>query len=154
MIRALVDKIKFTAISHPLVNMASVGDITLYDNKSTIMYPYVNVDVISDFVSNFIKTYTIRVYVCDRNEPYIAYNKAELIITDMMQTLDVNSYTVNFFNLDFQDVVNGVYADIAFQIPMGCAPEAIFDYRLFTETFIILENGDFLTQENGVYITE
>lgn len=146
MIRALVDRIKFTAISHPLVNMASVGDISLYDDKATIKYPYVNVDVVSNYINQFLKTYTMRIYVCDRNEPYIAYNKTELIITDIMQSLEIETYTVNYFNLDFKDIVNGVYADVSFQLPMGCTAESVFDYSLFKDTFIILENGDFLIQ--------
>lgn len=146
MIKALSDKIKFEAISHPLVNMSSVGDLTLFDHKPTIMYPYVNVDVVSNTIVGSLKTYVLRIYVCDRNEPYIAYNKTELIITDIMQSLEVDNYTINYFNNDFQDVVNGVYADVAFQVPMGCSAESIFDYSLFRDTFIILENGDFLIQ--------
>ena len=144
MIRPLVDKIKFEAISHPLVQMASVGDLSLFDNKATILYPYVNVDVVTNSVSGYINTYILRVYVCDRNEPYVAYNKTELIMTDIMQSLEVENYTINFFNNDFQDITNGVWADIAFQVPMGCSAESIFDYSLFRDTFIIMENGDFI----------
>lgn len=144
MIQALVDKVKFQSISHPLVNMASVGDITIFDNKATIAYPYVNVDVVNCLRKNFLKTYTLRIYVCDRNEPYIAYNKTELILTEILEQLDIFDVTINYFNNDFQDVVNGVYVDVQFQVPIGCASESIFDYSLFNDTFIILENGDYL----------
>jgi len=155
MIKALCDKIKFQSISHPIVNMASVGDITIFDNKATIAYPYVNVDVVNCLRKNFLKTYTIRVYVCDRNEPYIAYNKTELILTEILEQLNIFDVSINYFNNDFQDIVNGVYADIQFQIPIGCDVQDIFDYNLFTNTFIILENGDFLTtQNNNPIITE
>lgn len=146
MIQALIDKIKFQSISHPLVNMASVGDISIFDNKATIAYPYVNLDVVSCLRKDFIKTYTIRIYVCDRNEPYIAYNKTELILTEILEQLDIFNININFFNNDFQDIVNGVYADVQFQVPIGCAIESIFDYNLFNDTFIILENGDYLIQ--------
>lgn len=146
MLNALVDKVKFQAISHPLVNMASVGDISLFDNKATIAYPYVNVDVVNCLRKDFLKTYTLRIYVCDRNEPYIAYNKTELILTEVLEQLDILDININYFNNDFQDVVNGVYADVQFQVPIGCATESIFDYSLFTDVFIILENGDFLIQ--------
>lgn len=146
MLNALVDKVKFQSISHPLVNMASVGDITIFDNKPTIAYPYVNVDVVSCLRKNFLKTYTLRLYVCDRNEPYIAYNKTELILTEILEQLDIFDVTINYFNNDFQDIVNGVYVDVQFQVPIGCSSESIFDYGLFTDTFIILENGDYLIQ--------
>lgn len=146
MINALVDKIKFQGISHPLVNMASVGDISLFDNKATIAYPYVNVDVVECLRKDFLKTYTIRIYVCDRNEPYIAYNKTELILTEMLEQLDIFDLNIKYFNNDFQDIVNGVYVDVQFQVPIGCSTESIFDYSLFTDVFIILENGDFLIQ--------
>ena len=146
MINALVDKVKFKAISHPLVNMASVGDISLFDNKATIAYPYVNVDVVNCLRKDFLKTYTLRIYVCDRNEPYIAYNKTELILTEVLEQLDIFDLDIKYFNNDFQDIVNGVYVDIQFQIPIGCSTESIFDHSLFTDVFIILENGDFLIQ--------
>ena len=146
MLNSLVDKVKFQAISHPLVNMASVGDISLFDNKATIAYPYVNVDVVNCLRKDFLKTYTLRIYVCDRNEPYIAYNKTELIITEVLEQLDIFDLDIKYFNNDFQDVVNGVYVDIQFQVPIGCSTESIFDYSLFTDVFIILENGDFLIQ--------
>jgi len=144
MLNALIDKIKFQSISHPLVNMASVGDISIFDNKATIAYPYVNLDVINCYKKDFLKTYTIRMYVCDRNEPYMAYNKTELILTEVLEQLEISDLTINYFNNDFQDCVNGVYADVQFEIPVGCAKEAIFDYSLFNDTFIILENGDYL----------
>lgn len=146
MIQALVDKVKFQSISHPLVNMASVGDISIFDNKATIAYPYVNVDVISCLRNNFLKTYTLRLYVCDRNEPYIAYNKTELILTEIIEQLEIFNLNIQYFNNDFQDIVNGVYADVQFQVPIGCSPDSIFDYNLFNDTFIILENGDYLIQ--------
>ena len=37
-----VDNIKTLAINTPTVSMSSFGDISLYDNKSIIKYPYVN----------------------------------------------------------------------------------------------------------------
>lgn len=155
MLNALVDKIKFQSICHPLVNMASVGDITIFDNKTTIAYPYVNVDVVNCLRKNFLKTYTLRIYVCDRNEPYIAYNKTELILTEILEQLNIFDLNIQYFNNDFQDVVNGVYVDVQFQIPIGCDVDAIFDYSLFTDTFIILENGDYLATQNDNYtITE
>lgn len=144
MLQSIIDRIKFQSISHPLVNMASVGDISIFDNKATIAYPYVNVDVVSCVRKDFLKTYTLRIYVCDRNEPYIAYNKTELIISEILEQLDIFNVTIQYFNNDFQDIVNGVYADITYQLPIGCAIDSVFDYTLLANTFIILENGDYL----------
>ena len=75
----VAEKLKDTAIRNPMVGMSSFGDIQLYNNKASVKYPYVNFDIVSSYVSNFVKTYTMRIYSCDRNEPYIAYNKTELI---------------------------------------------------------------------------
>lgn len=152
MIYPLLNLIKFNAIRHPIVNMSSVGDISLYDNKSDIKYPYVNIDVVSASVVNYSKKYTIRMYVCDKqNDVQIAYNKTELILDNILKGMDINNYTINFFNMDFQDIVNGVYADFEFETTvMGqCAYEGLFDSNILLEdgSFILLENGDLISLE-------
>lgn len=107
----VAEKLKDTAIRNPMVGMSSFGDIQLYNNKASVKYPYVNFDIVSSYVSNFVKTYTMRIYSCDRNEPYIAYNKAEMIIDDILKRLEIDGYTVNYFTLNFKDMINGCWAD-------------------------------------------
>lgn len=151
MIYQTANTYKYIAIQQPMVNMASFGALELYDNKSNIRYPYVNFDVVSAQIINGIKRYVFRIYVCDRNEPYIAYNKTELILDNILRQIDVPSYTVNYFNLNFQDVVNGVWADFVIDIPRGneCYVDTITgDYILTEETFfVLLENGDLVRLE-------
>lgn len=113
----IVNNIKVTSMSIPTCNMASFGDISLYDNKATIKYPYVNIDVVNNnVVNNSNKKYTFRIYICDRNEPYLAYNKCELILDTLMNKLQIENYTTSYFTLNFQDVVNGIYADVNYEI--------------------------------------
>lgn len=145
MIYPLLAKCQYKAIAHPMVNMASFGDISLYDDKSTIAYPYVNFDIVTSSIVNYLKTYTIRMYVCDRNIPYIAYNKSEVIADDILKALDIDGYVINYFTLDFKDVVNGVWADFEIQVPLegSCTYDSLFNANL------LLEDGNFILQENG-----
>lgn len=138
----VVNNIKINAMSIPTANMASFGDISLYDNKATIKYPYVNIDVVNNKVTNNSnKTYTFRIYVCDRNEPYVAYNKAELILDSLLNQLQIENYSTNYFTLNFQDIVNGVWADIIFEsnVDLACPIKAIGE-----SGYVILENSDFI----------
>lgn len=123
------------------VNMASFGDIRLYDNKKSIQYPYVNIDVVnSKTVNNAAKFHTVRIYICDRNVPYIAYNKCDLLLDELMLLLEISNYTTNYFNLDFKDQVNGVYTDIVF--------ESDVNLKCVTDD---LSNVTWITDENGNY---
>lgn len=150
MILPILNLIKFNAIKHPIVNMSSIGDITLYDNKADIRYPYVNIDVVSANVVNYSKKYTIRIYVCDKQKDVqIAYNKTELILDNIIKGMQINNYNITFFNNDFQDSVNGVFTDIEFETTvMGqCDYEGLFDKNILLEdgSFILLENGDLIS---------
>lgn len=109
-IYSITNKLKEVAINTPMVNMAMFGDIMDYDDKADIKYPYVNIDVVSANVVNYAQTYTFRIYVCDRNAPYIAYNKTEAIINTFLKNNEINAerYTINYFTLDFKDQVHGV----------------------------------------------
>lgn len=149
MVYPLINKAKYQAIRHPLVNMSSFGSLELYDNKATIKYPYVNFDIVNSSVVNYLKTYTIRMYVCDRNEPYIAYNKSEVIADDILKSLDIDNYVINYFTLEFKDVTNGVWADFQIQVPLkgSCTYDSLFNDSL------LLENDNFILQENGDLIT-
>lgn len=143
----LIDNLKILSINTPQVNMSSFGDISLYDNKAKIKYPYVNLDVVTSSIVNYSKKYKIRFYVVDRNDPYIAYNKTELILDEILKNslLDIAQYTVNYFTLDFQDLVNGVYADIDIeeQLLTNCSVPDITG-----ETgYILQENGDLIKIE-------
>lgn len=151
MIYNLAEKLKHQAILHPMVNMASFGDIQLYDDKPQIAYPYVNFDVVSSVVEEYIKTYTIRIYVNDRNQPYIAYNKTEQIMDDILKTMQIETYQVNYFTLDFKDMVNGCYADFEYEIQIGgsCSYETLFNSLLLEQGgFTLLESGDLIILNN------
>jgi hypothetical protein len=153
MIYPLINKAKYQAIEHPMVNMASFGALELFDNKATIKYPYVNFDIVSSSVVNYLKRYTIRMYVCDRNEPYIAYNKTEIIADDILKSLDIDSYTINYFTLEFKDVTNGVWTDFIIEVPLAgsCTYDSLFNSNLLLEDskFILLENGDLIMLDNS-----
>ncbi len=148
-----VNNLKSIAINTPMVSMASFGDISLYDDKATIKYPYVNIDVVSAYVNNFVQTYTFRIYVCDRNEPYIAYNKTETILNNFLKTysVDVISYTLNYFSLNFKDIVNGVWADIIIQVPLVTSCDIIEGNPIGYITDI---NGNFKELTNGDLVKE
>ena len=147
MITHSINKVKQAATEHPLVNQVCFGPIEEYDHKATIKYPYVNVDIVSCALYNAAQTHKFRVYVMDRNKIEEAYNKTELIITDMMILLDVNSYTINYFNYNFKDMVNGVYADIEIEgvVSTDCTSDAYADIY-GAEGFILTENGDLIRQ--------
>lgn len=138
----LVNDIKMKAESINTCNQAIYGNISLYDNMSTIQYPFVNIDVVNSTVfHNSAKRYTLRIYVLDRNVPYVAYNKCELILKNLMSLYGIVNYRMNYFTLNFADQVNGLYVDITYDIPMnlGCQIYEGMGY-------IILENSDFISK--------
>jgi hypothetical protein len=135
-----------------MVNMASVGDMSLYDNKATIRYPYVNLDVVSSSVVNYSKKYTIRLYVCDRQKDIlVSYNKTELIADNILKDLQMTNYVVNYFHNDFQDDVDGVWVDFQYEIAVTseCTYATLFNANILLEdgNFIMLENGDLISIE-------
>lgn len=140
----ITNNLKSVAINIPMVNMASFGDIMEYDNKADIRYPYVNIDVVNASVVNYAQTYMFRIYVCDRNEPYIAYNKAEAIINTFLKNNNINAerYTINYFTLNFKDLVHGVWADIQMQVPLVFDCDEI--QALENDSYIITDNGDLI----------
>lgn len=140
----LTNKLKRVAIDIPMVNMASFGDIMDYDNKPNIKYPYVNIDVVNSVVQNFAQTYTFRIYVCDRNKPYIAYNKTEAILNAFLKNNEVFAvnYTINYFSIDFKDQVNGVWVDMTIQTPL--VTECIEPKIVEDESYIITDEGDLI----------
>lgn len=148
MIHRIAKELQLTAINTKLVAMSSFGDITLYDNKSIIKYPYVNIDTVNCLNRGGAKVYTFRIYVCDRNEPYTAYNKTETILDNFLNNSDlqVNSYTTNFFSYNFQDDIHGVWTDIQLEYAKQ------LDCIGFDIEGIITENLKFITTEDGDYI--
>lgn len=140
----ITNKLKEIAINTSMVNMASFGDIMEYDNKATIKYPYVNIDIVTANVVNFAQSYTFRIYVCDRNKPYVAYNKTEAIINKFLKNNDISAvnYTLNYFSIDFKDQVNGVWTDIIIQVPL--VTECNESMLIESESYIITENGDLI----------
>lgn len=111
----LFNDIKTVAIQIPNVAMSAFGDILLYGEKKDIYYPYVNVDILKNNVSNnIVGQYGVRVYVLDRNDVFEAYNKTELILDELMNKLGVKNYNVNYFTLDYKDQINGIYTDITY----------------------------------------
>lgn len=147
-----INKIKFECTKHPMVNMASVGDISLYEDKATIKYPYINLDVVNTSIRDYVQTYTFRIYVCDRNNPYIAYNKCEVIMNNILKAIDIQSYTIEFFTLNFADIVNGCFTDFQIQVPLegSCTYDSLFNSFLLLEDseFIMLESGDLIRKNN------
>lgn len=143
-----INKLQILAINTKMVNMCSFGDIMLFDNKATIKYPYVNIDVVNASVTNFVQTYTFRIYVCDRNEPYIAYNKAETILNTFLKNnaIDITNYTINYFTLNFKDIVNGVWADIIIQVPLVTECDTFID---LSEGYITQQNDKFILNESN-----
>lgn len=143
MIYKIINDLKILAINQKMVNLASYGDIQLYNHKKDIKYPYINLDVINSFKKAGLKTYVIRVYVCDRNEAYLAYNKCEQILDELLRLpeLNITDYTTNFFTLDFQDDVNGVWVDINLNTKMvyECSVPSIEE-----NGYILMENGDLI----------
>ena len=131
--------------------MSSYGDINLYNHKTTIKYPYVNLDVVQSETINYLKKYTIRVYVCDRNEPYIAFNKCEKILDSLLKSsnLDVSNYITKFFTLNHSDNVNGAYADAIIEAPVEyeCRFEDEYILQEDLSGLVITEEGDLLIQE-------
>ena len=148
-----INKLQILAINTKMVNMCSFGDIMLFDNKATIKYPYVNIDVVNASVTNFVQTYTFRIYVCDRNEPYIAYNKAETILNTFLKNnaIDITNYTINYFTLNFKDIVNGVWADVIIQVPLVTNCDVIEGNSI---GYITDNNGEFIENDKGDLIKE
>lgn len=154
MIIHAVNNIKQAALEHPLVNHICFGSLEEFDNKATIKYPYINVDIVSCNILNATETHIFRLYVMDRNNPLEAYNKTELIITDLMNTLEINEYSINYFNYEFKDVVNGVYADISFEgIVSGDCTTSSYNEIYEVGEFILMENGDLIRDEENNLIT-
>lgn len=142
----IVTGIKKMSMNIPICNMASFGDISLYDNKATILYPYVNIDIVNNQVfNNGVKRYIFRIYVVDRNEPYVAYNKTELILDNLMMKMGVQNYTTNYFTLDYQDLVNGVYTDVLIDSEIGLTCMNYNDSYLVQQedntSFILINDG-------------
>lgn len=146
MIYPVINQIKAVAIQDPLVNMASYGDIQLYNNKSTVKYPYVNLDIVSTNKVGGSKKYTIRVYVVDRQyDVTVAHNKCELILEQLMKNLEIDKYTINYVVEEFNDIASGVWCDINYEIgtSLGCSFNQLFD------SFILLEQGGYIMTEEG-----
>lgn len=149
-----IKELQILSLNTKMVNMSSFGDIQEFDNKPTIKYPYVNLDVVNSSINGYVANYTVRVYVCDRNTPYIAYNKCETIINSLLKNpqLDIRNYTINYFMNDFQDEVHGVWADVSFEaiLNIECEEHVVDNgdgYILIDDVnykFILSEKGDLI----------
>lgn len=138
----IINKLKINALTVQGVNSVEYGDIQLYNNKADIEYPYINFDILSsNVIGNGAKTYIIRAYFIDRNEPYEAYSKTEDISDNFMDKLEIQNYITNYFTMEFNDNVSGVFIDIQFEsiLSIDCIPYTGIGY-------VILENGDFLNK--------
>lgn len=124
------------------VKSVEYGDVRLVTDKADIEYPFVNFDIVSSNVTgNAGKTYTIRLYCLDRNEPYIAFNKTELIVNTFMDYHQLQNYSLNYFTLDYKDQVNGVFVDI--QVDTNTSLQCLtYDGK----GYITLENGDLIAK--------
>lgn len=153
---SLANFIKEKSLTINTVNMVEYGNISLFEDKTNIKYPYVNIDVVNNnVVNNSNKKYTFRIYICDRNEPYLAYNKCELILNELMKNLEVENYTTSYFTLSFKDKINGIFTDIIFESSIDLA--CLIEENLYG--YIILENSDYIknylkTEEDGKFEIE
>ena len=146
MVIQVLDALKLIAINAPLVNMSSVSDILDYSNKPDIKYPFVNIDLVSTIVNNYAKNYRVRLYICDRNpNEFQSYNKASIILDDILKSvsIDQQTYTANYFRLDFLDQVNGLWCevDIEDHVVIDCASGTYFN------GYVISEGGDYVVDE-------
>jgi hypothetical protein len=148
MILPVFESLQQKAIAQPMVNMCSYGDIYLYENKKDIKYPFVNFDIVKSTKKNSIMEYVIRVYICDRNVTvFNAYDKCEVIATQFLDSIEVNSYSIQYFTLNFKDVVDGIFIDFIFQarIENNCDYKSIWnDYLLKESGFTQNEQGDII----------
>ena len=158
MIYKEIQIIKQQAIRLQGINMCSFGAIQEIDDKKSIFYPLVNVDVVKgQTINNSVQKHTVRIYVMDRNAPYIAYNKCELLLNELMLLLEIPTFTINYFNYNYSDFefknsnkVNGVYCDV--EIESEIKLKCIYD-ELADKSFVITEESDYikeyLLQENS-----
>lgn len=138
----IINNIKDIATTISGSSSTNYGDISEYDNRSTTKYPYINLDIVDNSVVNgSVKSYTIRVYVMDRNEPYDAYTKCGLILDTLFKKLSIQEYQTNYFTSEFNDIVHGVYSDILFdtKLSLACVPYT-------GKGYVLLENGDFIAR--------
>lgn len=146
MIAKVIDDLKITAMNTPLVNMVAFGQLSLFAEKKTIKYPYVNLDIVNANISGGSKKYKIRIYVCDRNDIITAFNKTELILDQILKSelYYTQNYTVNYFTEEFKDITSGVFVDIDIEddILSHCSPIEIEQVG-----FILQENGDLIRIE-------
>lgn len=147
MIAKVIDDLKITAMNTPLVNMVSFGQLSLYNEKKTIKYPYVNIDIVNANKSGGVKNYKFRIYVCDRNDVVTAYNKTELILDQILNSENyyTKDYSVNYFTEEFKDITSGVFVDVDVEEDMitEC------DLSIAEEVgFILQENGDLIRIED------
>lgn len=153
MIYKLMNDLKFAAILNPLVNMSNYGDIYVnYSDNMNNRYPFVNFDVVNCVVSNYVKIYTIRMYVADRQKTdvYTAYNKTEFIADTLLKDMEIDNYTAEYFKYDFLDEVHGVMIDFNYEtsIASTCNNTTVDE-----NNNILLESGDYVLQENGSLIS-
>lgn len=140
----LIEKLKELAIEIPMVSGCSIGDVMKYDDKASVKYPYVNIDVVKADVKNFVQTYTLRIYTLDRNKPYIAFNKCENILNTFLKNndLDTVNYLINYCTLDYKDMVNGCWTDMEITVPLVTE----------CDTFTDLGEGYINQEQNSKYI--
>jgi hypothetical protein len=147
MIAKVIDDLKITAMNTSLVNMVAFGDISLFNEKKTIKYPYVNIDIVESNITGGVKQHKFRIYVCDRNDIVTAYNKTELILDQILKSENyyTENYLVNYFTENFKDVTTGVYVDVNVE-------EDIITECDLSEAeeigFILQENGDLIRIES------
>lgn len=145
-----INNLKIAAANTRMTNMVSFGSIEAYENKATIRYPYINLDVVGANVVGNSKTYNIRCYVCDRNVPYTAYNKCEVILDELLKSnwIYLSQYTVNYFTMNFKDGVNGVWSDIQIEVPIET--QCDIEPNLDITNFILNENGDLIRLDDPI----
>jgi hypothetical protein len=141
MVINVTDYIRHVAMESPLLMSSYKGEMPIPDNSPVVKYPYLNIDVLSTDRTDYHKEYKFRIWVCDRNDVYIAYSKCEQIIIELMAGLAIDVYKYEYFKNDYQDGVHGCFIDFGFLVDKDCVELPNFDYEI-TKYRI----------ENGVYI--
>lgn len=146
MIYKIVEDLKVLGINIDSVNQVSFGTIEEYKSKE-VKYPYINISIGKYDVYDWTKRYTLNIHILDRNkDQYIAYNKTSTIMQEFLSNpdLEIDTYKMNYFNLQFPDQIYGVTSTIQLygEVNLECG--------LFVDThYIITEQGDYIRLENN-----
>lgn len=141
----LKNKIQTSSLATPLVSSFYSGNV--YDNwiKQNIQYGSINLAIESLDKRDSIDLVTAIIYYGDRvdnNEEQI-YTDAKNVLTSILNSIDVNAFSINYFNQKFADELAGGYVRVQVEIEddLGdCLYELPSDFYLTGELADVLGN--------------